>query len=233
MSSISKTISFISIVFLITNVHASDCSTSDATLSDQRSFICDSLVAGQTWWCGNEWQNETKASKDWPSQAVYLQNLINTLTETTTPCTNTTYYKETIRWLNYSIIEPSVSGNFGWTWDVFQKQYYDTPRLPGDRIESPGTLGRKCWAFAYLKQMYNPTKLEQIPYNLNNFTKMYESSTAMSMNLCNKVLANCFVNASFDPKRNGTCKTKQIEFHYIGFERENIKRKNVVHYPWW
>ena len=26
------------------------------------------------------------------------------------------------------------------------------PRKPGSRIESPDTLGRKCWAFAYLKQ---------------------------------------------------------------------------------
>jgi hypothetical protein len=28
------------------------------------------------------------------------------------------------------------------------------PRKPGDRIESPATLGRKCWAFAYLRQVW-------------------------------------------------------------------------------
>jgi|TARA_B110000208_G_C11378891_1_gene287876 hypothetical protein len=81
--------------------------------------------------------------------------------------------------------------------------------------------------------MYNPTELAKIPYNLNNFTRIYEKSVPMTMALCSKVQANCFVNASYDPTRNGTCKGKQLLFHYLGFDRENIKRKNVVRYPWW
>ena len=32
------------------------------------------------------------------------------------------------------------------------------PRRPGDRIESPATLGRKCWAFAYLRHVWVPLK---------------------------------------------------------------------------
>lgn len=209
------------------------CTTSDAHLKDLRAFICDSLVQGQTWWCGNDYQPEPKASKDWPNQVVYLQNLLTTMAATTSSCTNTTYYTDTVRWLNNSIINPTIPGNFGYTWDVFQVQYYDTPRLPGTRIESPDTLGRKCWAFAYLAQMWNPILFAKIPYNLYNFTSVYEKSVPLTMSLCSKVLANCFVNASYNPTRNGTCKGKELEFHYLGFERENLKRKNIVHYPWW
>ena len=33
-------------------------------------------------------------------------------------------------------------------------------RRPGDRIESPATLGRKCWAYAYLRQVPRCTFLE-------------------------------------------------------------------------
>ena len=35
----------------------------------------------------------------------------------------------------------------------------DAPRKPGTRIESPDTLGRKCWAFAYLRQLWAPDQL--------------------------------------------------------------------------
>jgi hypothetical protein len=121
------------------------CTTSDTSIANRRAYICDSLVQGGTWWCGSEWKNATKAEKDWPNQVVYLQNLLNTMITITLPCTNTTLYKDTVRWLNYSIMDPEIAGNFGYTWDVFQKQYYDTPRLPGTRIEAPDTLGRKCW----------------------------------------------------------------------------------------
>lgn len=41
------------------------------------------------------------------------------------------------------------------------------------------------------------------------------------MNLCDKVMANCFVNASYNPaKRNGTCTGLVGEF-YVGFQWEN------------
>ena len=220
--------------FLATVTTALPCSASDTTIQRDRAFICGSLVQGKTWWCGNEWQNATKAKKDWPSQAVYLQNLLDTLSSTNALCKNTSYYHATVRWLNYSLMDPSISGNFGSTWDVFQVQYYDIPRLPGTRIESPDTLGRKCWAMAYLKQMYNPTKLANtIPYNIMNFTKVYERSIPLTMNLCAKVLTNCFENKTYDPNRNNTCKIKAFEFKTLGFERENIQRQNIVRYPWW
>ena len=42
--------------------------------------------------------------------------------------------------------------------------------------------------------------------------------------------ANCFVNASFNPKRNGTCPMAIAQFRG-GFLRENIQRADVVQYP--
>jgi hypothetical protein len=38
------------------------------------------------------------------------------------------------------------------------------------------------------------------------------------------------VNATYDPSRKGTCKTKVFSFKYLGFDRENILRKNIVKY---
>ena len=43
-------------------------------------------------------------------------------------------------------------------------------------------------------------------------------------------MANCFVNQSYDPSRNGTCPTKIFEFHDLGFERENLLRGFPVDY---
>ena len=47
----------------------------------------------------------------------------------------------TVGWLNAQQADPGYSGGFMWTWEVFQVQYYDMPRLPGNRIEAPDTLG--------------------------------------------------------------------------------------------
>lgn len=47
------------------------------------------------------------------------------------------------------------------------------------------------------------------------------------------MLANCFVNASYDKSRNGTCPGKALLFHELGFERENALRRFEVRYPYW
>jgi hypothetical protein len=101
------------------------------------------------------------------------------------------------------------------------------PRKPGSRIESPATLGRKCWAFAYLAQIWPQLKpkiataLPGTGLNLDGFVKAYDSAVPLTMGLCEQVMANCFVNASYDPgKRNGTCAGAVGEF-YVGFQWEN------------
>jgi hypothetical protein len=108
---------------------------------------------------------------------------------------------------------------------------------PGDRIESPDTLGRKCWAFAYLRQESAPVvavadaAVRAAGLDMSTFTANHATAIPMSMNLCEEVKANCFVNASYDPNRNGTCGLKVTEFHTLGFTRENLKRKDIVKYP--
>lgn len=97
------------------------------------------------------------------------------------------------------------------------------PRIPGTRIESPATLGRKCWAFAYLKQIWNPLKIQiqQVFANtglsLDKFTNAYDNAVPETMTLCSRVMANCFINASFDPSRNGTCSDSVGQF-FVGFQ---------------
>ena len=53
----------------------------------------------------------------------------------------------------------------------------------------------------------------------------------MTMTLCEEVMANCFQNSTDTPARNGSCPADIFSFHYLGFERENILRANVVKYP--
>ena len=99
-----------------------------------------------------------------------------------------------------------------------------------------GTLGRKCWAFAYLQQFWDPVGLNSAlglaGLEANNFISMYDEAAPLTMHLCWEVMANCFVNASYDPTRNGTCPGDIEEFH-LGFDRENAKRLMVVEYPFY
>lgn len=100
-----------------------DCTASDNAIRDKRAWLCDSLAAADTWWCGSVWALEPKADKDWPNQAVYMQNLLTTLSGTDPACTSSAYYADTIDFLNYNVMAPEISGNFGWTWDVFQVRF--------------------------------------------------------------------------------------------------------------
>eukprot|EP00040_Diaphanoeca_grandis_P009219 m.48049 g.48049 ORF g.48049 m.48049 type:complete len:241 (-) comp20652_c0_seq1:116-838(-) len=215
-----------------TGVNAFDCSDSDKTIRLKRETVCSSLTQGNTSWCGDSWKNVT-AHEDWPNQAVYMQQLIVELTATSTPCLTTQYVHDTVRWLNESQAEPSVSGSWMWTYLVFQPQYYEQPRKPGARIESPATLGRKCWAFAYLKQEWASTSapfvnaLATANQSVPQFVSEYNYAIPLTMMLCHKVMMSCFVNATPTP---ATCPSKILEFK-AGFERENALRDFVVKYP--
>lgn len=215
---------------------ANDCVSSDATLLHQRKVVCNSLAQSHTTWCGDDYQNVT-ASHDWPSQAVYMFELLSTLADSTT-CLNTSYAADTTSWLNTLQGDPRETGNFMWTMAIFQPQYYDMPRKPGDRIEAPDTLGRKCWADAYLAQKWPSisTVLEErvsaAGLNISGFVVEFERTAPYAMNLCQEVLCNCFVNASYDPTRSGGCRVDVDKFHYLGFDREGLKHHGDVKYTW-
>lgn len=121
----------------------SPCDASDYALQSARDMVCVSLVGHTSKWCGTVPAN-VSAHGDWPNQAVYLMEVLNTLASSST-CLNTSVAKDTVSWLDGALAEPSVGGSFMWTYLVFQVQYYDMPRHAGDRIESPWTLGMKCW----------------------------------------------------------------------------------------
>ena len=215
---------------------SSSCDDSDAALQHERDVICSSF--GDTGpRCRHP--NGTAAKGDWPNQAVYVHALLDALAAPTT-CLNTSFAADTVRWLDE--YEASLNGtSFAWTWLVFQAQYYDTPRKPGVRIEAPDTLGRKCWAASYLAQAWrDDSQRQRVLGRLNasglsmpRLISMYDGAIPSSLQLCRKVLANCFVNASYDPSRNGTCHAKAAAFRYLGFERENALRGFVVRYPFW
>lgn len=90
---------------------------------------------------------------------------------------------------------------------------------------------------AYNKQMWNPdplsTTLTANDLNPNdNFIALYNDAIPLTMDLCYEVEENCFVNATYDASRNGTCPGDISQFE-LGFERENLKRKNIVVYPFY
>ncbi len=233
------------ILLLFTNINGNklvqlqqmekNCAASDILLLQQKAMLCGSLVQAPSSYCGDLWKNVTsKPSCDWPSQVVYMQDILNTLVSPNT-CLNTTFAKDTINWLNVDMSSQDIGGNWMNTWMVFQVQYYDMPRKPGSRIESPDTLGRKCWAFAYIKQFWNPTLLNKavasVGMNITTFGKATENAIPFTMDLCEKVMANCFKNTTYTPTRKGSCPGKIALFHYLGFDRENLKRHNIVKYP--
>ena len=234
----SKILSFLFFAFIL-QVAASvnsdvDCDASDAALKKARGYVCSSLLGNTPG--GNDWcpSDVTDADCDWPTQAEYMQDFINLLSSPST-CFNTPYMNDTINWLNGPLADPNTSSSYMWTYLVFQVQYYDMPRKEGTRIESPGTLGRKCWAMAFEKQVWNPDSwtpavtANDLPLP-KQFITNYEQAIPLTMDLCDKVQQNCFQNTTYDPSKDGTCKWAIDEFHF-GFDRENLKRHNMVTYP--
>merc|ERR1719468_1297584 len=136
---------------------AADCDASDQDLLLKRSKVCRSGVSSG---CGPETLN-VSADKDWPTQAVYMHDVLASIADPDT-CLDTAFAQDTLSWLNSSQLNLEDGSSFMNTWDVFQVQYYDMPRLPGTRIEAPDTLGRKCWAMAYLKQTWEDGLGDQV-----------------------------------------------------------------------
>lgn len=153
-------------------------------------------------------------------QVIYMKNLLDAVAAPST-CLNTSYSHDLVGWLNVTNTTTSAWWN---TWMVFQVQYYDMPRQPGARIESPATLGRKCWAFAYLAQAWPSLRpkligaLSSAGLNMDPFVTAYDAAVPFTLNICDQVMANCFVNATYDPvARNGTCPDGVGQF-FVGFQ---------------
>ena len=153
-------------------------------------------------------------------QVIYMKNLLDAIAAPST-CLNTSYSHDLVGWLNVT----NTTTNAWWnTWMVFQVQYYDMPRQPGARIESPATLGRKCWAFAYLAQAWPALRpkligaLSSAGLDMDPFVEAYDAAVPFTLNICDQVMANCFVNATYDPvARNGTCPDGVGQF-FVGFQ---------------
>ena len=212
------------------------CAASDAALVAAEYTLCASLaVAGGTpsWWCPSPAQQP--ADHDWPNQAVYLQAILELLASPST-CLNTSTAAAAVAALNTLQADAALPNSFMETWVVFQVQYFDMPRQPGARIEAPDTLGRKCWAFAYLRQLWQTvvvaldSALARASLDASAYQAAAEAAMPLTLTLCDRVMANCFENATYDPARNGTCPELILEFA-AGFERENALREFIVAYP--
>lgn len=216
------------------------CGASDAAVTAARDALCASLVSNSTPWC--VYPSGTKSAEDWPSQAVYLNAVLNTLLAAPSGCLVTPAATSVLGWLDTSQSSPDLNGSFAWTWQVFQPQYYDMPRAPGARIEAPDTLGRKCWAYAYLAQvaarsltaLRGTLAAAGLPATLlAAFVGSFSDSVPPTMASCDAVIANCFLNTTYQPAaHNGTCPGDVVLFG-LGFQRENFLRGGIVAYPFW
>jgi hypothetical protein len=140
-------------------------------------------------------------------------------------------------WLDEYQSNVSLSNTLLQTWasPMGQPNYYEMPRPPGARIESPWTLGMKCWAFNYLAQEWDPgplvARLAAVNLSIPHFVAAYEAAIPLTFDMCREVMANCFVNASYDPAaRNGTCPASIEEFH-AGWDYQNALHGALLHYP--
>jgi len=215
----------------VPGVSAQNCTRSDQALLHLKDIICASLGCETV-------DPSVTAQEDWPNQAIYYIDLLRTLTLNST-CLDTQVAQDTVAWLDVTDVNTSIWWN---TWDVFQVQYYDMPRVAGSRIESPATLGRKCWAFAYLAQVWPALKprLQEVVggagLDLQPMYDAYDYAVPLTMPLCDAVMANCFLNTTYQPEaHNGTCKDS-IEQFYIGYQWENGNnayqpREDRVDYP--
>ena len=196
-----------------------DCAASDARLLSLQQLYCSSMGPAINCPLGNH-----PAAGDWPTQTVYMKNLLLAVVDNST-CLATPTAAAILNWLSVVSTNSTVSMWF-WNWLVFQPQYFDMPRLPGERIESPATLGRKCWAFAHLAQLWvtlQPQILAataRAKVNLSAFVRAFNDAVPMSLGLCTRVLANCFLNQSYNPSVNGTCPEAVGQF-FVGFQWEN------------
>ncbi len=211
---------FVALLFELGLSAAQDCGKSDANLLALQELYCASM--GPAWHCPT---GNYTAARDWPNQAVYMRSILSAVVNPST-CLDTPCATRIIEWLNLVSTDPHLS-MWWWNWYVFQPQYYDMPRKQGARIESPATLGRKCWAFSYLSQIWGelrPQILETMlrsKIDITSYVAAFDEAAPMSIKLCDQVLANCFFNASYDPVlRNGTCPEAIREF-YVGFSWEN------------
>ena len=220
------------------------CHDSDQQLLHEQGVNCASYVGsieantGDFAWCPTNGIKSKAVHKDWPAQAVYTQKLLSTLAAPTT-CLNTTVATNVTRWLDDAFVKASVPGSFGWTILVFQPMYYEMPRKAGDRIESPWTLGLKCWAAAFLQQTWATIRDPFVHALKTNHDAVSATITTMdhgtqnSVKLCGEVMANCFVNATYDPAlRNGTCPLAVDEFR-AGFDWENALHGTHIHFGFW
>ena len=198
----------------VTNVSSGGCASSDHNLLVLSRILCSSLVQRDTEWCGIWWRNVT-AHRDWANQAVYMLNLVRALYANST-CLDTPFAQSTVRWLDSKYMaDPAYTpSNFMATYLVFQVQYYDMPRKPGARIESPDTLGRKCWAFTYLKQFWQPRMLERalatVGLSMPTFITAYNRAIPLTMGLCEAVMANWCVGSNHAIRRSASIRSAAL-----------------------
>ena len=102
----------------ISVVQSQDCDASDYSLESKRWMVCKSGVG--TTGCPPVPANVT-AKGDWPTQAVYVHDLLVAVADPAT-CLNTTMARDVTAWLNINQSDPTDGGTVMGCWQQFQGQ---------------------------------------------------------------------------------------------------------------
>jgi hypothetical protein len=212
----------------------SNCDASDAAILEAEGNYCESMVGPGVSWC--PMQPGSKGGHDWPTQVIIFSTIMRAFAGAPAACLNTSVATAVANRLEVYQSNVSLSGSLLNVWRVFQGQYYDMPRKAGVRIEAPWTLGMKCFAFAYLRQKsvvdVVASRLAAVGTSIATFAAAYAAAVPWSYTLCYEVEANCFLNTTYTPSRNGTCPGSMTSF-YGGFQWMNVRHMAGLKYPFY
>lgn len=210
------------------------CAATDQQLATQIGISCSSFggpTANSICCPAGMWPNRPSWAKhDWPMQSRYFANVLQTLASLPAGCRATPTVLQALSWLNVNAGSDTCSVN--WSWASFQFQYYILPRpSPSERVESPFTLGEKCFAFSLLADTFAMTRsaLQKFGKILAPALNMFAANIPIGATLCNEDCWACWKNQTRNFALNGTCPMSVIEFK-AGFEYETVRTQSNVKY---
>ena len=213
---------------------ASNCTSSLVQVKVAHDLACNSLDAGSDVypWCRAPVDHNAKG--DFPHLVLYMGGVVEALTSVPDDCDTKGY----VHWLNYWMANSSVAGTWANELLVFQPGYFAMP-IHRIRVETPWTLGLKCWAMSYLEERLVPLMSEMAVHmkgaftGAHSFVNVTTRAAAGGVQQCHMVKANCFHNSTYQPaKHNNTCPLLYLEFHG-GWNWQNLKApsQDRVSYP--
>jgi hypothetical protein len=214
------------------SANGNGCDSFFSTIQQQIGVVCSSLSGKVDACCPANFgpYNANGVAHDWPMQASYMVNLLDTLAQLPPSCQTDSRLAAVFNYLNTNA-NSSYSCSWSNCWTVFQFDYYILPRPPGSkRVESPTTLGYKSFAFSLMSETWEkltatspaiPSLKWALP-SLGPLKAMFDYAIPESLLVSNRVCQSCFLNASYG---NRSCPL-QTGLFKLGWELQAIRTRS-------